>query len=526
MNKIYRFVLLLMVGIESLAAAAQGTSYPDSINAYYRLSNPDQNLYFTAYSQGSLGATMVSPTDASQVIEIRSSKMYNLLDDMTALQEQLNRGEIDATTYSKLFQQLMTLNSWKSGFYPLKSFRIQGTDYALYFSKLKDYCDSAITRFLNDEVPEIYTNNYQTLLMLSVFSGVIYPSNLATVDDFRAWCKSYLTQWRDITDFHLYLHPLMMTSEDGQNTYFSGNYSIEYKTPAWIGNMKKAQSYINAILTNNGSVTNVDTLDIWQSACERILAEVAKDYPIGSEMYNLVDYFYNYTQADNIYALCTDENGDMYPQPLPDAFGTNGVSLTAEQTQRIIWKPEEVNDASPFAVAPQSSLKGDDGYYYTTLCTDFAYKVLSPDVQVYSVSAVDGTTGAATLHEIADGKIPARTAVVVRSKSTDLADNQLVPLDEEVAPLEGNVLEGTLFAQQNNGQMKTLSLTNGQPAFLALPTSVAANTAYYTGKVSDGIRSLRVDNKQTDIFDLQGRRVVRPAQKGIYIINGKKVVLR
>lgn len=152
--------------------------------------------------------------------------------------------------------------------------------------------------------------------------------------------------------------------------------------------------------------------------------------------------------------------------------------------------------------------------------------MLSPDVQVYSVSAVDGATGAATLHEIADGKIPARTAVVVRSKSTDLADNQLVPLDEEVAPLEGNVLEGTLFAQQNNGQMKTLSLTNGQPAFLALPTSVAANTAYYTGKVSDGIRSLRVDNKQTDIFDLQGRRVVRPAQKGIYIINGKKVVLR
>lgn len=526
MNKYFTYVLSLLLSAVSLVAVAQESNYPDSLNGYFRLSNPDLNTYLTAFTQGGLGSTTANPANASQVVSLTTSKMYSLGDDMAALQARLDKGEIDQETYSKLFQQLMTLNSWKSGFYPVTSLSIQGTDYALFFSKLSDYCDRAINASLNDEVSTIYENNYQNLMLLSVFSGVIYPANLATVDDFKAWCQSYLTQWRDIADFHLYFHPLSVTPDNGGSSFFTGNYAIEFKTPAWIGNMKNAQTYINAILTSNGTNPDVDTLNIWQETCERVLAQIAKDYSEESEPYKLADNLLNYTQADNVYALCTDANGDLYSQQLPDVFGTNGVTLTTEQSQRITWRPEYVNEASPFAVAPDAAKKGSDGYFYTTLNTAFPYKVLSPDVEVYSVSSVDATTGGATLDKIADGKVGANTAVVVRSKSSALADNQLVPLDEDVAPIEGNVLGGTLFAQNNNGSMKTLTVANDQPAFLLIPETVPANTAFYEGKVANGIGSLHNTFGRSVVFDLQGRKVATPQQKGVYIINGQKVVVR
>ena len=259
---------------------------------------------------------------------------------------------------------------------------------------------------------------------------------------------------------------------------------------------------------------------------ERVLAEVAKDYTEESELYKLADNLFNYTKADMVYALSTDENGDLYAQPLPDAFGTNGVTLTDDQAQRLVWHPEDVDEGSPFAVAPQTSLKGDDGWYYTTLYTDFPFRVLSPDVDVYAVSAVDAATGAATLEEIPDSKVPACTPVVVRSKSVDLSANQLLPLDEEVAAVEGNLLKGTFFPQKNDGTMKTLTLSGGHPAFLAVPETVAGNSAYFDGQVANGLRQLSAVSTSRTVYDLQGRRMNGTAPKGIYVINGRKVVVR
>ena len=526
MNKIFTLVLSVLLCMVGSAASAQNVSTPDSLNAYYRLSNPDLNQYMTAFTEGGIGVTSANPSNASQVFRLSTSKLYNISADLADLRSRLDKGEIDTATYNTLSQQVLTLNIWKNGSHPVKEFRTQGADYALFFSRLSDYCDSAITDFLNHEVPDIYNEYHAALTLLAVFSGVIYPADLATEEAFRSWCERYLVQWRDITDFSLYMRPLYITPTDGGDPYFSTSYAVEFKTPAWIGNMKNAQAYINAILTNNGANPDVDTLDIWQSAVERVLAEVAKDYTEESEAYKLAENLFDNTKADMVYALSTDENGDLYAQPLPDAFGTNGVTLTDDQAQRLVWHPEEVDEGSPFAVAPQTSLKGDDGWYYTSLYTDFPFRVLSPDVDVYAVSAVDATSGEATLEEMAGGKVPACTPVVVRSKSADLSANQLLPIDEEVAAVEGNLLKGTFFPQKNAGTMKTLTLSGGHPAFLAVPETVAGNSAYFDGQVANGLRQLSAASTSRTVFDLQGRRMNGTAPKGIYVINGRKVVVR
>ena len=84
----------------------------------------------------------------------------------------------------------------------------------------------------------------------------------------------------------------------------------------------------------------------------------------------------------------------------------------------------------------------------------------------------------------------------------------------------------------------------GGQSFYVNPTDAPANwtkfgiqSVYYGGgernesnivwseELTTGIANVNVDSKNAVIFDLQGRRVAK-ATKGLYIVNGKKVVLK
>ena len=69
-------------------------------------------------------------------------------------------------------------------------------------------------------------------------------------------------------------------------------------------------------------------------------------------------------------------------------------------------------------------------------------------------------------------------------------------------------------------------------------TAVAEGTATITAKagdkeavyivtvsIPDGVEQLTIDKSQSTVYDLHGRRVENPG-KGIYIIGGKKVVIK
>ena len=52
-----------------------------------------------------------------------------------------------------------------------------------------------------------------------------------------------------------------------------------------------------------------------------------------------------------------------------------------------------------------------------------------------------------------------------------------------------------------------------------------AGSLYYADFTTTGISDIVTDNTETAIYDLCGRRVVNP-QKGIYVVGGKKVVMK
>ena len=55
--------------------------------------------------------------------------------------------------------------------------------------------------------------------------------------------------------------------------------------------------------------------------------------------------------------------------------------------------------------------------------------------------------------------------------------------------------------------------------------TMPAHDVVYTANIANGIGNSSIDAQSTFIYDLSGRRVEK-AVKGIYIINGKKVVIK
>ena len=237
-----------------------------------------------------------------------------------------------------------------------------------------------------------------------------------------------------------------------------------------------------------------------------------------------------------------------------------------------MWILEKVDDINYFGVKPSANMKGRDGKYYTTLYVDFPFKIVG-DVKAYTIEGVDAKNAQgyyfAKVKELAQqgDTVPAQTAVVLECNSMNPADNQLLPTGDETPQTSDNRLCGTFFGGSINGltvkdgagndynvthdnirafNINTADSRNpigfykvknnvtnipGNKAFLVL-TSTEAQAKTFVLEFEDGgttgIETIENSKNSTDdgvYYDLQGRRVENPT-RGIYIVNGKKVVIK
>ena len=143
-----------------------------------------------------------------------------------------------------------------------------------------------------------------------------------------------------------------------------------------------------------------------------------------------------------------------------------------------------------------------------------------------------------TMTEVANREVPAGKAVILKSTSSTIT---LTPATT-TETLNGNALQGTATEITNPGNAYVLSKKNGVVGFYKLSSTgtIGANKAYLTysgvgapsflnfveGNVT-GIEMPKAEttNNDAEVYDLQGRRVANPT-KGLYIVNGKKVVIK
>ena len=228
-----------------------------------------------------------------------------------------------------------------------------------------------------------------------------------------------------------------------------------------------------------------------------------------------------------------------------------GVVLTNGNTTRNWYiKPVDQTEGQYFAFKPTVAAEGN---HYTTIYAAFPFTVPA-GMTAYYVSAVDG--GEAVWKEVKDGKVPASTAVYVKCKSQNYADNKIVVGENGVTSLPENLLKGVYF---NNGSLKHYNrlaynpktmrvlgtMSDGKLGFITADglDFIPANTAYLTvpenspreiklvSESEAGIEDVIFDaNLSYKLYNLQGVELEQP-QKGINIMlfeNGtaKKVMVK
>ncbi len=237
-----------------------------------------------------------------------------------------------------------------------------------------------------------------------------------------------------------------------------------------------------------------------------------------------------------------------------------------------MWILEKVDDTNYFGVKPSTNMRGRDGKYYTTLYVDFPFQIKG-DVKAYTIEGVEAKNADgyyfAKVKKLAQqgDVVPAQTAVVLECNSTNPVDNQLLPTGDETPVTSNNRLCGTFFGSAINGltvkdgagndynvthdnirafnintadsrnpigfyKVKS-NVTNipGNKAFLVL-TNAEAQAKGFVLEFEDGgttgIETIENSKHSTEdgvYYDLQGRRVENPT-RGVYIVNGKKVVIK
>ena len=234
-----------------------------------------------------------------------------------------------------------------------------------------------------------------------------------------------------------------------------------------------------------------------------------------------------------------------------------GVDQTGD-VKYSYWNILPITDDDYNYLGLQPTVKaGDD--WYGTIYASYPFKVASEGVTLYYVDGVKD--GEFQLKEITSEVKPASTPMVFKCSSYDPADNKIIPVADITTAPTDNLMGGTLFASSIRKHIKRvefdatkmrvldsnsdgdLIFTTAKPEQLTDNSYIPMNTAWLnvpSGLTGDfklvsrdnftGIRNIDAQKSNTDnaIYTLTGVRQnnKNSLRKGIYISNGKKIVIR
>ena len=214
-----------------------------------------------------------------------------------------------------------------------------------------------------------------------------------------------------------------------------------------------------------------------------------------------------------------------------------GEGSGSVQIKEITVHYREVNAPSTMELTAAFA----EGVYWTTFYSAIDNYQAPEDTQVFTVN-LDGNTIKTT--EIEDGIVTKGQGVMLKSKSST-GNIVMTKVDNGSSDsYVGNSLVGTSHSISNPGNAYVLNYkTSRGVAFYKLSSTgtIGANKAYLVANstaaaraffafdtdATTGIDKVNAQNSEKEVkaFDLQGRRVAKPAN-GLYIVNGKKVIMK
>jgi len=173
---------------------------------------------------------------------------------------------------------------------------------------------------------------------------------------------------------------------------------------------------------------------------------------------------------------------------------------------------------------------------WSTLYTPYALDFSGTGLTAYTATC-DGTKVTLTPVE----NVPANTGVVLKGAANTYNIPVIASSSTAKGDLKGSATDAKAFDESYNYYYLAMNDANAQFKKLTSGGSIAAGKAYLQLDKATSARELSVsfeedvtaissvelsqDKMQNEFFDLQGRRVAQPT-KGMYIVNGKKVIIK
>lgn len=251
----------------------------------------------------------------------------------------------------------------------------------------------------------------------------------------------------------------------------------------------------------------------------------------------------SYSSSDASVASITKKEYSYYTYII-QAKAAGTATITFSFAGNTNYKAAEEDKTITVTVLPApidvTTNEGATGQYWATFYSNAMNYQAPEGTQVFKVN-LTGT--AIEMTEISDRIVKSGQGVVL--KKTASGSITMTPTSSNSSDdYSGNSLVGTMTSITNPGNAYVLNYKAATGAgFYKLSASgtIGANKAYLTysgslapsffgfGDDATSIKSLTPDpspnGEGSEYYDLQGRRVAQPA-KGLYIVNGKKVVIK
>lgn len=295
----------------------------------------------------------------------------------------------------------------------------------------------------------------------------------------------------------------------------------------------------------------------------------------GTSLHDIINYYIYISPVGSYYKIYQEQKGQRITlSDLDDV--EEDESYVATTGGKTTWYITPLNETDNYIGVKPTISVGDK--HYAAVFTGYPY-TLGAGMKAYYINKVIEKEGVVIIKELT-GTIPAKTPVLIECSSTDISKNQITPVLKSVAVPSDNVAKGVYFclgdrwsAHYNSTKfdpstMRVLSLntygnlavstsTQNLKTVMIEPkgadgkhltiTAIPANSWYIpvsssapselklvtAEQYATGIKDITVKPASLyNVYTLEGVQIKKNATSisdlhpGIYIINGKKVVIK
>lgn len=365
---------------------------------------------------------------------------------------------------------------------------------------------------------EAYTEGWNPNLQSE---GKNYPNSMGAAN--QAFAKNMY-----VNDVYVYVN-----ADEGAST---GTLKFGIQNPTRLGNDGNRQAW---------TCYNNFTLTYYAQAADEIVGDVhyyytscdAPEFTLTDEV-PVVDA--TNAKITNATIVRNNPNGIVYLAEGSTADNGNNIVVNGTCANLVLTDGHTFTATKNFkatnATYEMTAIAASTDKSFGTIMLPFAINSLPNGAKAYSLE--NNVVWGEDIHATEVSSIAANTPTIVTAKGTYTANKVAIAATKstyENGQLVGTykameAIENSYVLQKHDDRVAFYLVNNTKPTvkpFRAYIKPQSTNAKQFIKVVFDGeatgIKEITSDNNKAEIFDLSGRRVAK-AQKGVYIINGKKVI--